>query len=941
MPIAQKVERIVWIGLIAIVGLVPVPADAQRTARKPAGKATPRPAPNPGKPRGIWLGQDGVDRVGPSTQGGPSDVQDVHIRLDGLPPRAIDGVTIKGLGGDSWNSNGQGGWLIAVDRDHDLARADLYLEPARAETGRGFEVVIDFTDKSRIGFFVDGGKADPNLRVASASVKAQWLGLTREDHVGEGPAVGPDGQPDSAIALEHLSAKGDVAGVRIDGPNGLSWESGVNPDGRNNAEIDRDRDDPTRATVYFQAPAQPVSGPLQVTVRYGPDRSDATRVEIAEKPSRGEAANRTAARPAPLPSFATVSAEAQWLGQDGKGPKGAVHVSIRKLPASRSVVAVALSNASRAAWSWRRDDKVNGFVPDPLARPLEVRRGASAGSIDLFLAPDRDETDTSLHARIHFDDGSMVLVAIAGGKADVSAQSPTVDPKTSQAKPGDNLHRLGENSGTIRLARGVYELDQPLILPRAVRLIGEPGVVLRFSQKADAPPWTTAIKIHVGNTRLENFAVRFAGPIRWRPDVEFEPAVIGTTDNHDQGFHDPKAGIELIGLDLESPPPKDPNGREEATALARLVRAESGRIERCSLRGGMVRFVKGPWEIVDNTHKGTAPGSFTWAVFSCFNSHDLLLKGNQTRADGPSGKTWRFLVQTVSGIRDRVEENTIEGIGPRDGDPYTENAPEVVLTEAYRIRFEGKPLDVSKDRRIVRIPKPQGDDPRTGDVVAVVGGQGAGKWSRVVQAIDPRTLVVDPPLAEDADVVSVTTGFVHETYRRNTIDSRGGTVVCNLVLVGSHFGLKVLDNRLIGGGGFKITAAPSEQPRHWGWSHVACLDATIAGNLLEDQRQPSLLAVEREGPIKASRDRVYLTAALKDNVVFWSSPKPEGVKGVAEGIGIKFNDVKPLDPEESRIEASGNVGQGAPASIQVLAASVNGKVIQDETIRLPDSPSAK
>ncbi|MFO0960100.1 MAG: hypothetical protein U0800_22130 [Isosphaeraceae bacterium] len=941
MSATRQYRRTLLIGIasIGIMSHASTPASAQRAARKPGGPggqqlASPGPV---GQPRGIWLGQDGTDKVGPSGRAEPSDVQDVHIRLDGLPPKAINRLTLKGLGGDEWNSQGQGGWLVLVERSRDLTRAELFFEPTREETGRGFEVIIDFADNSRVGFFLDGGKADPRMRVAGASVKGKWIGLTAEDRVGEGPGVGPDGRPDSAIALEKLSAKGDLPSVRIDGPDGLAWESGLNPEGRNNAEVLRDRNDPTRATVYFQVPSNLVQGLLQVSVRYAPDRTDSTSVEIPKKADRAEAATKVPA----LPSFANIKAEAHWLGQDGKGSPGDVHVSIRKLPTTRAVAAVALSNSSRAGWTWRRDDKVRGFEQDPLAQPLEVRRGTSAGSIDLFFPPDRDETDTTLHARVHFDDGSMTLVAIPGGKADIAARSPAVETRTANARPGEDLHRLAENSGTIRLAKGVYELDRPLILPRAVRLIGEPGTVLRFSQKDGSPAWTAAIKIHAGNTRLEGFAVRFGGPIRWRTDVDFEPAVIGTTDNHDDGFHDPKAGIALVGLDLESPAPKSPEGREEAIALARLVRSAGGRIERCTLRGGMIRFTKGPWEIVDNTHKGTAPGSFTWAVFSCFNSHDLLLKGNKALAEGASGKTWRFLVQTVSGIRDVVEENSIEGIGPRDTDSYTENAPEIILTEAYRVHFEGKPSDISKDRRIVRIPKPQGDTPRTGDILAVVGGKGAGNWSRVVQAIDPRTFVVDPPLPEGADVISITTGFVDETYRRNKIDSRGGTVACNMVLVGNHFGLKVIDNRLMGAGAFKITAAPSEHPHHWGWSHVACLGATIAGNTLEDQQQPALLAVEREGPVKSSKGRVYLTATFKDNVLAWSSSSPKGIKGIEQGIGVKLNDAPTLDPGEARIDASGNVARGAPASIQILGATLNGEALKDRTIELPDSPSSR
>ena len=55
-----------------------------------------------------------------------------------------------------------------------------------------------------------------------------------------------------------------------------------------------------------------------------------------------------------------------------------------------------------------------------------------------------------------------------------------------------------------------------------------------FAQGPAEPPWTAAIKIHGSHTTLQGFAVRFAGPIRWKDDVSYGPAVIGATDNLDK-----------------------------------------------------------------------------------------------------------------------------------------------------------------------------------------------------------------------------------------------------------------------------------------------------------------------------------------------------------------------------------------------------------------------
>src|SRR5689334_18378165 len=78
-----------------------------------------------------WLGQDGADRVGPRSDPGPSDVQDIHIRLDGLPPgRAVKHLVIRGQGGDEWQFNGPyGPYRAELVREPRSPRADLYLEP--------------------------------------------------------------------------------------------------------------------------------------------------------------------------------------------------------------------------------------------------------------------------------------------------------------------------------------------------------------------------------------------------------------------------------------------------------------------------------------------------------------------------------------------------------------------------------------------------------------------------------------------------------------------------------------------------------------------------------------------------------------------------------------------------------------------------------------------
>ena len=142
-------------------------------------------------------------------------------------------------------------------------------------------------------------------------------------------------------------------------------------------------------------------------------------------------------------------------------------------------------------------------------------------------------------------------------------------------------------------------------------------------------------------------------------------------------------------------------------------------------------------------------------------------------------------------------------------------------------------------------------------MVSILSGPDAGQWRRIAQAIGPTTYLLDDAPARRATTPSRSRpGFVGETFRENTIDSRGGSVAANLVLVGNQFGLKVIDNHLLGGGeAFRITAAPTEKPVHWGWSHAPLLGATIEGNTdrgfaagRDDQRRAFAEDQDEPGP---------------------------------------------------------------------------------------------
>jgi hypothetical protein len=546
--------------------------------------------------------------------------------------------------------------------------------------------------------------------------------------------------------------------------------------------------------------------------------------------------------------------------------------------------------------------------------------------------------------RLVFQDGASTLVRFRSGPCDPGRRAgPGPADTSTSARPGDNLQDLVNRFGKVTLSRGTYPLGRPLVLNRPVTLTAEPGATLQFTQAPSEPPWAAAIEIHAGHTTLDGFAVRFTGAVRWVPNLSFGPAVIRTLDG-DSVPNARKADVNLTRLDLQAPPAAGPGPWEDAVGLAALLGTAGGRIEQNLLRGGSIEFFGGPWTVKGNEFLGTLPGTASQAVFACHDPFDLVLKGNVARSVGPAGKTWRFLVLTGSGSNDRIEGNRVEGIGPRDNDTIpAANAPEIVLTEAYRLHFEGKPAAVSADGRIVQIPPPQGEPAHTGDALAILSGTQAGRWRRIAHAIDATTYVVDPPLPKGDYAISIATGFLNETFAGNTIDTRGGGAAANLVLVGNHFGTQIRNNHLLGAGeAYKLSAAPTEQPGPWGWSHAPFLGVVIEGNTIEDSLRGGTLDVEQSKAIKSSRGRVYLAATLEDNVGVWSEDFLRAHPLAKPGDRMAFTVGHPESREagESVVTESGTrlrVPPGVPygVTMRVYAARFNGKAVRDRGIVLP------
>jgi len=892
---------------------------------------------------GRWLGQDRHDYCGAVTNAvAPNGVQDVHIALGGLPARReILSAEITGHGSGAWQYKGTPGQYAAtLLRRPGSPQADVYFEPQQAETGREFCVKLRFDDGAVVDVYLKGGKADPHLPMPGAALQAKWAGQERQDHTGAGPAVGPDGLQDVRIALSKVAANEKIAEVAVEDAGGSRWVYGPNPEGHHNAEFVRDPKVPTEGNLFFHPDRDLTGRKLKVTVTYETGKKNSATV------TAGRSDPRLAMPAGPAPRLAPLAATARWLGQDGAaltGP-GDVHVAVAGLSASKTVAAAVLSDSVRGVWVFRAGDRPPLDV-EAGAAPLVFKPGPGRTTADLYFPPIRDETGAAMTLRLVYPDGTAAYATFPGGACDPNRRAPTADRSETAAKPGDDLAALAGRSGTVRLGKGEYVLKAPLVLTRPVALVGEPGTVLKFAQGAGDAPWTAAIKVHAGGTTLRGFAVRFAGPVRWKQDVSWGPAVIGTTDNFDTVPSLPKANLTFEGLDLESPPASGKEPWEEATKLLRAHNATSGRFARNTLRGGVVELFEGPWQVVDNVSRGTPPKTFSHGVFTAHDPHDLVVKNNRTANVGPSGKTWRFLVLTHRGVSDRVEDNVIEGVGPRDDDTIPgANAPETILTEAYHLWFEGKPAAVSADGRVVKLPRLPGPPARTGDVLAVLSGTGAGEWRRVAQRIEPTVYLLDAPLPRGAGVVSIASGFVNDVYSGNRIDARGGRAVSAFVLAGNHYGTRVVNNRIVGAGdAWQLTAFPSESPGIWGWSHAPYLGGVVEGNTIEDSERGGQAGVVHGGISKSNKGRVYMTLTLKGNTVRWTEPfldrtAQDRAKKLVSGLTLGFE--KSLDPGELVVTESGDrldAPARAPAStaLRVNAALLNGRVVTNRSLPLP------
>ena len=346
-----------------------------------------------------WVGQDGHDYVGPNNAFKPSEVQDMHVVLGGLDRQhEITYVDVKTEQGDEWEYNAQSfSWKAELKRTKGARTGDLFLEPGHVEAPRNYHIRIRYDNGATEETDVRGRKVSRSLRMAGAALQARWVGQEKQDHVNAGPSVGPDGTADVRIRLNAVSTKLVVKAMRVEGQSGMKWESGANPDLLPCAEYWADPKKPGEGDLFFQPDRDLKGQRLKVLVLYDNDTLDSATV------AAGRVDPKLRMPESPLQRIIDLSATARWLGQDGQDVTGSgdVHVHLSGLSRTPSIAAAVLTDAVHGSWVYRANDRVKSIVPQGgLTGPLAIRPGSAHGSLDLFFAPYRDESRTTLTLRL-------------------------------------------------------------------------------------------------------------------------------------------------------------------------------------------------------------------------------------------------------------------------------------------------------------------------------------------------------------------------------------------------------------------------------------------------------------------------------------------------------------------------------------------------------------
>ncbi len=918
--------------MLCSIGITPAEAQARRKVG------------NNSAPSAQWMGQTGKDFIGKSTSAGSDNIQDIQIKISGFPLSRLSNLTLKGNGGGEWQwvpGGGQppGGWAMHLIADTRPGQAELFFQSDQVETGREFELKWTVNGQPEQTIYFQGGKADPTKPVSSAEITARWIGQSVEspvDQTNRSAAVGPDNLEDAVIELSKLSERDSVTSVDVESSDGqFHWSFGQNPEAHWSAELVRKPENSSKALLILSVPP-PKDGkiqgkPLKIRLKYA--SSGVSEAAVVAGQADGD---KVMPKPETQTKFLESKIISRWVGHGQKpqaGP-GAIQIEISNIPSRFRAVAAILTDSYGTTYTTSAGSgKPPAYLID--AKPLIFER-VNADKAFIGFLPVADLADQSLNLRLVDTEGANLIVPIKGGKTYLSKRVPGIRPGRATAKPGNDLQTLVNRGGTILLGDGDYKLDRPLLIDKPTRLEAAPNAhpSLTFS-KGDSTSWTAAVKIRSGGVSLSGFTVKFSGAIPWSTDVAYGPAVIATTDNRDTGFNhdDPHWGITLNKLTVygpPTPPGPDPKQPPEAIKLVRILNGHFGLIEGCIFKGGTIHLQGGPWAIRQNRHDGPLAGSFAYDAFAVTKPLALSVESNRIEPMKGAGKLWRFINLTQFGTDIRVVGNVVQGVGPMLNDTIADmNANEVLLTESYRLKFEGQPAQISDDGSTVFLPpKALHQTPQPGDNLAILTGPNAGQFHLVRQVMSDSSILVDPPLgpqdrATNPPFMSLAKGFREVLIDRNTIDASGSKTAFNLVLAGNHFGTEVTGNTLIGGGeSLRLTSFPTEFPQIWGWSHAPMCGIRVTGNTVSGAAKPGRLAVDQGPTIKTSQGRVYYSVEISGN-----SFEPS-----EDGPAVQLGDPGTIDPSSLRVNLFGNKSSRSNSEIRVVSGQINGKPLTATSI---------
>jgi hypothetical protein len=317
--------------------------------------------------------------------------------------------------------------------------------------------------------------------VVGKELRVDSFGPIGQDWTGPYVGVGPDGFKDVKISLANISASTD-GHVTVAAPSiGRAWESGLNPNGRWNAEL---LNRPglgvtfgTTADLFFSTDVDLAGVPLKITITYersNPANPNVPLVhkDLTNREGKTDTVNYTPAGTnhtslVAMPAVAVSNlpqTRATSLDQDPSYP-GYSHVKLdaASLPSGKTLAAVSsaiLGDDHGSNWTYGTAPYIGGG-----ASPLAMQYNAATGVFD--FPPVRDEAGATLNLLLTFTDGSQAVARFVGKPSDIGRRA--ADTRVGAApfdvsSAASLLTALGNSKPNIRLKAGAYTLTQPLTL---------------------------------------------------------------------------------------------------------------------------------------------------------------------------------------------------------------------------------------------------------------------------------------------------------------------------------------------------------------------------------------------------------------------------------------------------------------------------------------------